>query len=171
MSLTLEQIVEDTRRSPDELVAELIDRIVIAKHGGMDADHAAQWDKVAEDRLVESERDLSVLGVRAGRQSANSKKRWAVKPYAPRAEEAAQRELAWDRATRILPEMRELVFEVTQEADGGFVAESLGEGVITQADTWEELRVNVREAVAAYFFDRPAPDRLRLHFVRDEVLA
>jgi predicted RNase H-like HicB family nuclease len=59
--------------------------------------------------------------------------------------------------------MNELVFEVTQEADGGFVAESLGEGVITQADTWDELRVNVREAVGAYFFDRPAPARLRLH--------
>lgn len=67
--------------------------------------------------------------------------------------------------------MDELVFEVTQEADGGFVAESLGEGVITQADTWEELRVNVREAVTAYFFDRPAPKRLRLHLVRDEVIA
>ena len=67
--------------------------------------------------------------------------------------------------------MNELVFEVTQEADGGFVAESLGEGVITQADTWDELRDNVREAVAAYFFDRPAPARLRLHLVRDEVLA
>lgn len=60
--------------------------------------------------------------------------------------------------------MDELVFEVTQEADGGFVAESLGEGVITQADTWEELHVNVSEAVAAYFFDRPAPKRLRLLF-------
>lgn len=67
--------------------------------------------------------------------------------------------------------MNELVFEVTQEADGGYVAEALGEGVITQADTWEELRENVREAVAAYFFDRPAPKRLRLHLVRDEVLA
>jgi len=67
--------------------------------------------------------------------------------------------------------MNELVFEVTQEADGGFVAEALGEGVITQADTWEELRANVREAVSAYFFDRPAPARLRLHLVRDEVLA
>jgi hypothetical protein len=67
--------------------------------------------------------------------------------------------------------MRELVFEVTQEANGGFVAESLGEGVITQADTWEELRGNVGEAVAAYFFDKPAPDRLRLHLVRDEILA
>jgi predicted RNase H-like HicB family nuclease len=67
--------------------------------------------------------------------------------------------------------MSELVFEVTQDEDGGFVAESLGEGIFTEADTWDELRANVREAVAAYFFDRPAPARVRLHLVRDEVLA
>jgi hypothetical protein len=67
--------------------------------------------------------------------------------------------------------MTELVFDVTQEADGGFVAEALGEGIVTEADTWEELRKNVREAVAAYFFDRTPPQRLRLHLVRDEVLA
>ena len=67
--------------------------------------------------------------------------------------------------------MNELVFEVTQEADGGFVAEALGESIITQADTWDELRDNVREAVRAFYFDRPAPSRLRLHLVRDEVIA
>jgi predicted RNase H-like HicB family nuclease len=67
--------------------------------------------------------------------------------------------------------MTELTFEITQEADGGFVAEALGESITTQADTWEELRANVREAVTAYYFDRPAPKRLRLHLVRDEVLA
>ena len=67
--------------------------------------------------------------------------------------------------------MNELVFEITQEADGGFVAEALGESIITQADTWEELRANVREVVQAFYFDRPAPARLRLHLVRDEVIA
>jgi predicted RNase H-like HicB family nuclease len=67
--------------------------------------------------------------------------------------------------------MNELVFIVTQEADGGFVAEALGESIITQADTWEELRANVREAVTAFYFDQPAPTSLRLHLVRDEVLA
>ncbi len=36
MSLTLEEIVEETRQWPDDVVAELIDRIVIAKHGGLD---------------------------------------------------------------------------------------------------------------------------------------
>jgi hypothetical protein len=67
--------------------------------------------------------------------------------------------------------MNELVFEITQEADGGFVAEALGESIFTEADTWDELRTNVREAVAAFYFDRPAPSRLRLHLVRDEVRA
>jgi hypothetical protein len=67
--------------------------------------------------------------------------------------------------------MNELVFEITQESDGGFIAEALGESIITQADTWEELRTNVREAVNAFYFDRPAPARLRLHLVRDEVIA
>lgn len=67
--------------------------------------------------------------------------------------------------------MDELVFEVSQEPDGGFVAEALGESIFTEADTWEELRANVREAVAAFYFDRPAPTRIRLHLVRDEVLS
>jgi hypothetical protein len=67
--------------------------------------------------------------------------------------------------------MNELVFEITQESDGGFVAEALGESIVTQADTWDELRANVREAVKAFYFDRPAPARLRLHLVRDEVIA
>jgi predicted RNase H-like HicB family nuclease len=66
--------------------------------------------------------------------------------------------------------MNELVFEVTQEADGGFVAEALGESIFTEGDTWEALRANVREAVRAFYFDRPAPTHLRLHLVRDEVL-
>ncbi|MGH9382412.1 MAG: type II toxin-antitoxin system HicB family antitoxin [Thermoanaerobaculia bacterium] len=67
--------------------------------------------------------------------------------------------------------MNEIVFEVTQEADGGFVAECLTEAIFTQADTWEELRANVREAVAAYYGDSTEPATVRLHLVRDEVLA
>jgi predicted RNase H-like HicB family nuclease len=41
----------------------------------------------------------------------------------------------------------ELVFEVSEEAEGGYSAECLTENIVTQGDTWEELRVNVREAV------------------------
>lgn len=67
--------------------------------------------------------------------------------------------------------MTELVFEVTQEADGGYCAECLTENIFTQADTWEELRANVREAVSAYYFDSVGPERIRLHLVRDEVVS
>ena len=68
-------------------------------------------------------------------------------------------------------DVSELVFEVTQDADGGYSAECLTENIFTQGDSWEELRANVREAVTAFFFDRPAPERVRLHLVRDEMLA
>lgn len=65
----------------------------------------------------------------------------------------------------------EIVFSVTQEADGGFVAECLSHDIFTEANTWDELRASAREAVTAYFFDQPKPASIRLHLVRDEVLA
>jgi hypothetical protein len=65
----------------------------------------------------------------------------------------------------------DLVFEVIQEADGGFVAECLTESIVTQADTWEELRANVKDAVEGYYFDGPKPRSIRLHLIRDEVLS
>jgi len=64
-----------------------------------------------------------------------------------------------------------IIFEVSQESDGGFVAECLTESIFTQADNWEELRRNAKEAVAAYCFDRqPRPTEIHLRLVRDEVL-
>ena len=67
--------------------------------------------------------------------------------------------------------MNEIVFEVTQEADGGFCAECLTESIFTQGDSWDELRANVKEAVEAFYFDRSKPSSVRLHLIRDEVLA
>ena len=67
--------------------------------------------------------------------------------------------------------MAELVFEVIQEADGGYCAECLTENIFTEGDTWEQLRSNVREATAAYFFDKPLPKQIRLHLVRDEIVS
>jgi len=65
----------------------------------------------------------------------------------------------------------EIVFSITQEADGGYVAECLSHDIVTEADNWDALRANVTEAVTAYFFDQPKPTSIRLHLVRDEVLA
>jgi hypothetical protein len=51
----------------------------------------------------------------------------------------------------------EIVFSITVEADGGYVAEALGHDIVTEADDWDALRDNVMEAVQAYFFDQPRP--------------
>lgn len=66
--------------------------------------------------------------------------------------------------------MSELVFEVTQEEDGGYCAKAIGEGIFTQGDTWEELREMVLDATKGYFFDSEPPESIRLHLIRDEVL-
>ena len=69
--------------------------------------------------------------------------------------------------------MSEIIFEVREdEADGGFTASALGYGIHTQAETREELRAMVREAVGCYFENAAeAPKLIRLHFVHDEVIA
>jgi len=67
--------------------------------------------------------------------------------------------------------MKEIAFEVTQEADGGYIAEAIGESIFTQAESWDELRKNAREAVQAFYFDSVPPASIRLRMVRDEVLA
>ena len=67
--------------------------------------------------------------------------------------------------------MADLVFEAVQDADGGYCAECLTENIFTQGATWEELRSNVIDATAAYYFDQQKPERIRLHLVRDEILS
>ncbi|MCY3997577.1 MAG: hypothetical protein OXF07_15690 [Rhodobacter sp.] len=67
----------------------------------------------------------------------------------------------------------EIFFEVSEdELDGGYSASAVGLGIHTQGDTMDDIRRNVREAVDCYFDDGMVRPRLiRLHFVRDEILA
>ena len=68
--------------------------------------------------------------------------------------------------------MSEIVFQVTEDdTDGGFIARALGYSIVTEADTWEQLRVNVREAVLCHFDEGKAPAVIRLHRVLDELVA
>jgi hypothetical protein len=70
------------------------------------------------------------------------------------------------------PFMNELVFEVIEEADGGYCAECLTESIVTEGSSWDELRANVREAVRGYYFDQPEKlaVRMRLRLVRMKFL-
>lgn len=65
----------------------------------------------------------------------------------------------------------ELIFEIRDANEGGYHARALGPGIFTQADTWDDLRANVLEAVSRHFED--AATRLRLvqmHYVKDELI-
>ena len=71
-----------------------------------------------------------------------------------------------------MPEQETLRRAREDEAEGGYTAAALGYGIHTQAESVEELRAMVREAVECYFDDaEEAPKLIRLHFVRDEVIA
>jgi hypothetical protein len=68
--------------------------------------------------------------------------------------------------------MSEIVFLVEEDPDGGLTARALGESIFTQADTMDELRVLLRDAVRCHFDDENRrPKAIRIHFVRDEVIA
>lgn len=65
----------------------------------------------------------------------------------------------------------EIVFLVQESEEGGFEARALGYSIFTEADSTEELRAMVKDAVACHFDPGKGPKVIRLHFVRDEVIA
>ena len=67
--------------------------------------------------------------------------------------------------------MTEIVFVVELASEGGCTARALGEPIFTEADTEAELRTAVQDAVHCHFDEGQSPKVIRLHFVRDELLA
>jgi hypothetical protein len=65
----------------------------------------------------------------------------------------------------------ELIFLVEEAPEGGYTARALGESIFTEADTEADLHEQVRDAVRCHFDEGRAPRVVRLHFVREEVLA
>ncbi len=74
---------------------------------------------------------------------------------------------------RLAPEvgggMNELLFLVEEADDGSFRAQAVGEAIHTQAETLEELRLEIRDAVQCHFEEGAAPALVRLHHVRQEL--
>jgi hypothetical protein len=65
----------------------------------------------------------------------------------------------------------EIIFSVHDSPEGGYEARALGYAIFTQADTMEELKAMVRDAVRCHFDDNTAPSVIRLHIVKDEVIS
>lgn len=64
----------------------------------------------------------------------------------------------------------EIIFSVNDSPEGGYEARALGHSIFTQADTMDELKRNLREAVHCHFDEGKAPTVIRLHMVKDEVI-
>lgn len=85
MPITLDEIVEETREMPAEAVADLVDRIMVARHGGIEPSVAAAW-KTETDRRIEEIQSGRVKGIPAKEVSARIQKmlgRAAIDPETP----------------------------------------------------------------------------------------
>ncbi len=67
--------------------------------------------------------------------------------------------------------MNEIIFVIEDAAEGGLTARALDHSIFTEADLMETLRAQIRDAVKCHFDEGQAPKMIRLHFVRDEVIA
>jgi hypothetical protein len=68
--------------------------------------------------------------------------------------------------------MTELIFVVEEAPEGGYTARALGESIFTEGEDLNDLQEQVKDAVLCHFEDAEERPRLvRLHFVREEVIA
>lgn len=65
----------------------------------------------------------------------------------------------------------EIVFTVEQAPEGGFIARAAGQAIFVEAEDEADLHMQVRDAVSVHFDPGQLPKLIRLHFVRDEVIA
>jgi predicted RNase H-like HicB family nuclease len=65
----------------------------------------------------------------------------------------------------------EIIFEVEEAPEGGYDARALGYSIYTQAETIDELKAMLQDAVRCHFEENERPRVIRLHLVKDEVIA
>ena len=64
----------------------------------------------------------------------------------------------------------EIDVSVSESPEGGYEAKALGYSIHTQAETLDQLRPAVQDAVRCQFHEAERPSLIRLHVVRDEVI-
>ena len=67
--------------------------------------------------------------------------------------------------------MIEIIFVVEEAHEGGLTARALGESIFTEAETFDQLKINVKEAVECHFDADKMPKMIRLHMVKEELIA
>ncbi len=65
---------------------------------------------------------------------------------------------------------KEIIFMVEESPEGGYTAKALGHSIFTEAESFDELKANIKDAVSCHF-DEESLKVIRLHFVKEEVIA
>jgi putative addiction module component (TIGR02574 family) len=73
MPMTLDEIVEETRQLPPDVVAELVDRIMLARHGGVEPNLEAAW-KTEIHRRIDDIKSGKVQGISVEESLARARK-------------------------------------------------------------------------------------------------
>ena len=64
----------------------------------------------------------------------------------------------------------EIIFSIVESPEGGYEARALGFSIFSQADSLEELKTMIRDAVSCHFDAADKPSVIRLHKVKDGVI-
>ena len=64
----------------------------------------------------------------------------------------------------------EIIFLVEESLEGGWEAKALGHSIYTEAETLDELKEAVRDAVRCHFEEENLPRMIWLHVGRYEIL-
>ena len=66
---------------------------------------------------------------------------------------------------------KEIIFLVEEAPEGGYIAKALGHSIYTESDTMDEIREQIKDAVRCHFDESQIPKVVRIHFIKEEVLA
>lgn len=67
--------------------------------------------------------------------------------------------------------IKEIIFLIEESLECGYEARAIGHSIFTEGETYEEIKENIKEAIKCHFDENERPGIIRLHLVKDEVVA
>jgi len=64
--------------------------------------------------------------------------------------------------------MKEIIFIVEEDPEGGYTAKALGHSIFTEGETLEDLKNNIKDSLKCHFEKNEIPIYIRLHIIKEE---
>ena len=69
------------------------------------------------------------------------------------------------------PMSNEIIFIIEESQEMGYEARALDFSIYTEADTIQELKTMIKDAVQCHFEEKDMPKIVRLHYIKEEIMA